>query len=139
MWWNGRHASLRNQCASVGVRVSSCPVIASLGVFQRGYNFVWSIYENSTKRSLVRVPFFRTFGRKCVMSLRGQKPEAIQLLPIYKGRKSVEYKSPKCPIMVTKMSTNLHFLSKNCTQKLLQFIVGFHPTYRLLPLLVKSF
>ena len=53
------------------------------------------------------------------MSLRGQKPEAIQLLPIYKGRKSVEYKSPKCPIMVTKMSTNLHFLSNFCTQKLM--------------------
>ena len=45
------------------------------------------------------------------MPLRGQKPEAIQLLPIYKGRKWVEYKSPKCPILVTKLSALLHFLS----------------------------
>ena len=46
------------------------------------------------------------------MSLRACEGEAIQLLPIYKGRKWVEYKSPECPILVTKMSSNLHFLSK---------------------------
>ena len=45
------------------------------------------------------------------MSLRGRMPEAIQLLPILQGRKLVKYKSPKCPVLVMKMSTNLHILS----------------------------
>ena len=57
------------------------------------------------------VPFNRTFGRKGFMSLLGRMPEAIQLLPILQGRKLVKYKSPKCPVLVMKMSTNLHILS----------------------------
>ena len=38
------------------------------------------------------------------MSLRACKGEAIQHLPIYKGRKWVEYKSPECPVWGTEMN-----------------------------------
>jgi hypothetical protein len=42
----------------------------------------------------IAIPFHRTLGRKYFMSLRDQKPETIQPLSIYKGRKFVDSKSP---------------------------------------------
>jgi len=46
------------------------------------------------------------------MSLRACDGEAIKLLPIWQGWKSVELKSPECPVLVTKMSAILHSLYK---------------------------
>lgn len=82
--------------------------------FERGVGIVCWAYlpNNNAIAGKAPLPFNRTFGRKLFMLLRGRKPEAIQLLPIYKGRKWVEYKSPKCPVLVMKMSTNLHILSQ---------------------------
>ena len=45
--------------------------------------------ERARQASLGFTPvyFIVQFGRKCFSSLRGRKPEVIQLLPILKGRK----------------------------------------------------
>ena len=49
------------------------------------------------------------------MSLRGRKPEAIQSLPIYSGRKSVDY----LPIKMSEMSD---FGNKNVRKKTFEVV-----------------
>ena len=65
----------------------------------------------------LRATFFQDVSLEVFMSLRACEGEAIQLLPILKGRNLVEHKSPKCPVLGTKMSAYLHILSQYCTQK----------------------
>ena len=75
---------------------------------QRFQAFVfYSICDYSHKFltfSLQILPFFRTYTRKIFCHSEAQSAEESRLLSICYSRKPIEYKCPKSPISVTKMS-----------------------------------